>query len=278
MGVPDDRYVLASGDDGADRLAVVNAVHGADTAAFLGRAGLRPGMRVADIGCGIGAVSRWMAEQVGPAGEVWGIDIHPDQVGVASRLSSEAGVGNARFQVGAAQATGLPGDSFDLVFCRFVLMHVAEPMAALQEMLGLLRPGGVLACEDSDFTSPFCEPDHPDYRRLFELYLALGDRKGLDFRIGPKLYRYFLELGLEDVQVALAQPVAVRGQVKRLPGRTVEECAPALLEAGLAAADELRRLADGIAVLESDPTVLFGMAQMTQVHGRRPARHASAAG
>ena len=45
--------------------AVVNEVHGPDTRAFLQRAGLKSGMRVADIGCGIGTISCWMAEQVG---------------------------------------------------------------------------------------------------------------------------------------------------------------------------------------------------------------------
>src|SRR5437660_3390770 len=69
----DDRYVLARGEEGARRLRVVNRVHGPDTEALLRRAGLVPGMRVADVGCGIGMVSAWIAAQVGAEGEAVGI-------------------------------------------------------------------------------------------------------------------------------------------------------------------------------------------------------------
>jgi len=267
MPAADDRYVLARGDEGAHRLRVVNSVHGPDSEALLLRAGLRPGLRVADIGCGVGAVTTWIARQVGPDGEVVGVDLGPDQVRKAREHADAEEVVNARFVVGSATDTGLAREAFDLVFCRFVLMHLPDPAAALREMRELLRPGGVLVCEDGDFTRPFCEPPSPAFDRTFELYRAIGARLGLDFRIGPKLYRMFLEAGFPAPEVTLAQPVFVRGDAKRLPEWTLTESAPALIEAGLATAEEITAVAAQMKALAEDPTTLFGMAEMTQVWG-----------
>ncbi|HXG24926.1 MAG TPA: methyltransferase domain-containing protein, partial [Chthonomonadales bacterium] len=79
----DTRYVLATGEGGAERLRVVQSVHGPDTERLLLRVGLTQGMKVADIGCGIGTISCWMAQQVGPTGAVYGIDISPEQIALA---------------------------------------------------------------------------------------------------------------------------------------------------------------------------------------------------
>jgi ubiquinone/menaquinone biosynthesis C-methylase UbiE len=269
MAESDNRYVLATGEEGAYRLQVVNSVHGPDTERLLIRAGLKPGMQVADIGCGIGTISLRIAEHVGPEGEVTGVDISPEQIAQARREAQDRGQANVRFRVASATDTGLSRDAFDLVFCRFVLMHLARPGDAIREMRALLRPGGILVCEDGDFTRPFCEPPSAAFERCFELYRAIGERRGLDFRLGPRLYRLFLDAGFESPEVALAQPVFLRGDAKRLPEWTLVESAPALVEAGLATREEIDRIAAELKAIAEDETTLFGMAQMTQVWARR---------
>jgi SAM-dependent methyltransferase len=225
-------------------------------------------MRVADIGCGVGAMTAWIAREVGPEGEVVAVDISAEQVRKAQETLAAEGLTNVRFVTAGAVDTGLPRASFDLVYTRFVLMHLPDPVQALRELRDLVRPGGVLACEDGDFTSPFCEPPSPAFDRCFELYRAIGERRGLDFRIGPKLHRMFLEAGFAAPMVTLAQPVFVRGEEKRLPEWTLQESAPALTEAGLAAAEEIADVAAQMEALAANPSVMFGMARMTQVHAR----------
>jgi ubiquinone/menaquinone biosynthesis C-methylase UbiE len=266
----DDRYVLATGAEGARRLEIVNAVHGEQTEEFLHAAGIAPGMRVVDVGCGVGTITAWLAAEVGPTGEVWAVDVSADQVAQARARVERLGLDNVRFTVASAYETELPRGVFDLAFCRFVLMHLHRPADALAEMAALLKPGGILACEDGDFTRPFCEPPSPAFDRCFELYRALGVTRGADFRLGPKLYGMFLDAGFPAPEVRLVQPVIVRGEAKRLPEWTLEEAIPALLEAGLAPREEIERVLAGMRVLADDERVLFGMAQMTQVWGRKP--------
>jgi hypothetical protein len=71
------------------------------------------------------------------------------------------------------------------------------------------------------------------------------------------------------VRAALAQPVFTRGDAKRLPEWTLAECAPALIEAGLATRTEIDALVAEMAAFAADENTLFGMARMTQVWGRK---------
>jgi SAM-dependent methyltransferase len=263
-----DRYVLATGEEGAFRLRVVNSVHGPDTEEFLRRAGLRSGMRTADIGCGIGTISCWIAEHVGPSGSVVGIDVSEPQIVQARALAARSGLKNMEFRTASANDTGFERHTFDFVFSRFLLMHLSRPLDALAEMVSLVKPGGVIACEDGDFTSPFCQPPALPFDRCFELYRAVVSAQGADPRIGPKLYRMFLECGLSEPDVALAQPVFVRGDAKRLPEWTLAECGPGLVEHGITKQEEIDRITAELKALAEDESTLFAMAQMTQVWAR----------
>lgn len=261
----EERYVLATGAEGEERLAIVNRVHGPDTQAFLLRAGLQPGMRVADIGCGIGTISCWIAEQVGPTGAVVGVDLSADQIATAQRRAAAAGIANVTFRSASAYDTGLEADSFDLIFCRFVLMHLQRPEEALHEMRALLRSGGLLAVEDGDFTALFCHPPLPAFDRCMELYRAAGERHGADFEIGRRLYELVRAVGFREVTVGLAQPLIVDGPAKRLPEWTLAESAKALLEAKLATAAEIADLVSTLAAFAARDGTAIGMARMMQV-------------
>src|SRR5262249_19325895 len=131
----DERYVLATGAEAAHRLRVVNSVHGADTEAFLRRGGPKARMRVGGLGCGGGVLSCWMAQQ---GAEVVGVDVSAGQVEQARLAAQQEGRANAQFVRASAYETGLESEAFDLVFSRFLLMHVQRPAEALTEMRRLL--------------------------------------------------------------------------------------------------------------------------------------------
>jgi ubiquinone/menaquinone biosynthesis C-methylase UbiE len=86
-----------------------------------------------------------------------GVDFSGAQVAQARELLPP-GFSNVSFVQASATDTGLPHESFDLVYCRFLLIHLTEPMQALREIRNLLKPGGILVCEDGDLTSAGSEP------------------------------------------------------------------------------------------------------------------------
>ena len=126
-------YVLATGNAAANRLRILHNVYGPGARELLLRAGIQRGMSVVDLGCGVGMTTQLLAELVGPTGEVIGVDYSPAQVEQArAQLPSE--LSNVRFVEASALDTGLRREAFDLVYCRFLLLHLPDPMACLREM------------------------------------------------------------------------------------------------------------------------------------------------
>jgi ubiquinone/menaquinone biosynthesis C-methylase UbiE len=103
----------------------------------------RQGERVLDVGCGTGAVARLVAQRVGTAGRVVGLDINPGMLAVA-RSASPEGVPVEWHEAGA-EAMPFPGEAFDLVLCQMGIQFFSSRPAALREMHRVLAPGGRLA-------------------------------------------------------------------------------------------------------------------------------------
>jgi SAM-dependent methyltransferase len=264
-------YALATGEPAAYRLRLLHGLYGPGTRRVLLDAGLRPGMRAADLGCGVGMVTSLLAELVGPQGHVFGIDFSSAQLAQA-RQRLTAGCTNIRFVEASATDTGLPRGSFDLVYCRFLLIHLPEPERALREMRALLKPGGILVCEDGDLTSAGSEP--PSALGAFaDLWGRLGPRRGVDYTLGNRLFHMVRDAGFPAPEITFNQPVLARGENKRLLELSVAEAGPAFVEAGLITPDELERTLSEMRRLTEDETVLAVMPRMAQVWARKPPPH-----
>ncbi|HSY06827.1 MAG TPA: class I SAM-dependent methyltransferase [Steroidobacteraceae bacterium] len=148
-----------------------------------------PGLRVLDVGCGVGRWSRLLA---GRGARVTGIDLSPTMIDEARRRAAAQGVGNAcRFLV-ADLATLATGEEFDLVLSVTVLQHILDPAAlraALERMAQHLAPDGVLILleaaperrvEDCD-TAIFRARPRASYLQIFrECGLELRAITGVD--------------------------------------------------------------------------------------------------
>jgi SAM-dependent methyltransferase len=266
---PTDPYVLTSGEAAAYRLRILHELYGPGPRRVLLDAGLRRGMRVADLGCGVGLVTALLAELVGPEGHVVGLDASAAQLAQARERLPPGGT-PIRFVEASATATGLPPASFDLVYCRFLLMHLPEPERALREMHALLQPNGILVCEAGDLTSAGSEP--PSALDAFaDLWGRLGPTRGVDYTLGRRLFHLVQAAGFPAPEITFNQPVRARGEDKRLLELSVAEAGPVFVEAGLITAEELESTLVEMRRRNADETVLAVMPRLTQVWARKPA-------
>lgn len=260
-------YVLSTGDAGAARLRLLQRVVGRHTELALRTAGLQAGYRAVDIGCGAGTVTRQIAEIVGPGGRVTGVDISPAQIAVAQNECAD--LAHVSFGAGSADRTGLPGGTFDFAYCRFVLCHLTDPAAAIAEMCRLLRPGGVLLCEDHEISTLTTLPPTNAYREAARLSAVIATGRGTDSDIGPKLPALLRAGGLREVRASAFQEAFYRGEEKRIYEWTVEERIPKAAAAGLVDAETQQACLAAMRAVNDDESVLAVMPRIWQVWGTR---------
>jgi SAM-dependent methyltransferase len=262
-------YHLATGTAGEKRLALVEEVYGPESRRLLRTLGIPRGARVVDLGCGTGNTLCWFADQVGPEGEVTGVDLSGEQLSIAKANAGAARHRNIRFIEGSIYETGLPRASFDVVHCRLVLIHLAAPLDAVREMAALAKPGGLVIAFDTDVEGLFSMPPTDAYARARELFFGRTERRGSDPRLGFKLARMFLEVGLPKPEVAIIHPVHLRGEGKRLWEYTLLEGAPYMIEKGLCTQAELEKLAEELATVAADETIAVAQATMPVTWARK---------
>jgi SAM-dependent methyltransferase len=263
-------YALATGADAVRRLHVLHDIYAPAGRRVLMEAGLRKGMKVADFGCGVGVVSRMLGEMVGPSGSVTGVDVNGQQLGEAAAWCESQGVRNVAFVEADACRTGLPRGSFDLVYCRFLLLHLPDPMACLREMRDVLRPGGIIVVEDGDLASAESIP--PTAIDAFaELFCRFGPMRGLNYSLARNLYHMVIGAGFTDVDVEIHQPAITRGENRLFLKWSVEEAGPSFVDAGIITPE---RLEDTLAEMQEaieDDEVLILAPRMSLVSGRKTA-------
>ncbi|MFF4395649.1 methyltransferase domain-containing protein [Streptomyces sp. NPDC001480] len=237
---PSDGYLLDNRQDEAgQRFDAFATLFDPTTFRHLEGLGIGPGLRCWEVGAGGTSVVSWLAEKVGPTGTVVATDIDISRVAAAARPPVEARV----HDVGADEP---PGQGFDLVHARLVLVHVPDRERALRSMVEALRPGGRLLIEDADpALQPLLCPDEHSPAQQLANRLRHGFRKlladrGADLSYGRKLPRLLREAGLRDVRADAFFPMTSPA-CAALESATVRQIRGQLVAAGIATDEEIDR-------------------------------------
>ncbi len=264
------KYALATGEAAAHRLKLLHDCYGPAGRRVLLQAGLLPGMHAADFGCGVGQVTRMLAEMVGLHGKVTGIDVSGAQLEQGRQLCSGHGLENVTFHEASAYETGLPSNAFDLAYCRFLLLHLTDPGRALAEMRRILRPGGILVIEDGNLLSATSVP--PSSLDAFaDLWRRLGPKRNLDYALADRVWHLVRDAGFPDAEIEMHQPAIARGETRHLLRLSVLEMGPSCVMDGLLTEDELAQLLVDMELDDQNPEILVLAPRMSQVWARKPA-------
>jgi SAM-dependent methyltransferase len=263
-------YAIRGGVAGRERLHILARTLHAGTSALFDRLGVGAGLRCLDVGCGGGDVTLELARRVGPSGRVVGVDIDDAKLDLARQEAAAQGIANVEFRALDIRNTGVDA-GFDLVYARFLLTHLADPAGAIAAFGRALRPGGLLIVEDIDFKGSFAWPETAAFRRYCELYYAVVHRRGGDPDIGPRLPILLADGGFAQIDMHVVQPMAMQGDAKLINPITLENIADAIMQDGLAAAQEIDALLHELYAFAADPRTVAGLARVIQVWGRSAA-------
>jgi SAM-dependent methyltransferase len=206
------RYSLALSDQELLRYRMMASSAAENEAAEWSAAGILEAARIADIGCGPGAVLRLLAERVGARGVAIGIDADPTAVSLAGQEIE--GLPQAEVRVGMATGTGLDPASLNVVMCRHVLAHNGGREAEIVNHLASLAvSGGCLYLVDVDATALRLTADDPDLQELLARYREFQHARGNDLSVGLRLGDLLSEAGLTVERYACRAPV-----IRTMPG------------------------------------------------------------
>jgi SAM-dependent methyltransferase len=221
--------------------------------------------KVLDVGCGAGNTTLMLNSRF-PGATLTGLDGDESLIREA-RYQKSALYPNLEFLPGDVQRLPFPDNHFDLVFNRYVLQFIPDPLSALTEMKRVCKPGGIVFSQEPDANSLQSYPENWGYPR----FLQLASRLFIDALIGRKMPHYFNKLGMQDIQhnaqVVLADH---HSSLKRFFSLTAVAIRDGLLENRLLSAAEFEDLIAEMVRTEQDPgTVLLSFPTIT-VWGIKP--------
>jgi SAM-dependent methyltransferase len=237
----DDGYVMGRTEAERARLSQQDRIFAPHSENLFRQAGIAEGMRVVDVGCGVGDATALLARIVGPAGSVIGVDQDAASLEAAERMVAGAGLSNVTFQQRTLPDIDLDAPT-DALAGRLILLHFDDPASVLAELTRYVRPGGVVTFQDITISRARSVPEVPLWTRLIEWISAGATLAGAGPDFGDRLPAVFRRAGLSHPQAAA---VSITGDADSpVPAywvQTVRSLAPLLVARGTATAEELAR-------------------------------------
>ena len=204
----DATYTLGRTHHETARLIEQSKIYGGSTQRLLEAAGIANGMKVLEIGSGAGDVALTLSELVGKEGHVVGVDVNATILETARERAKAAGLTNVEFLAGDARTRKLPAD-FDALVGRFVMMYMANPTDALRHLITHVRPGGIVAFQEPEYTiyPALSHPDTPLINQLIAWIVQVFSASGAHLDTGIGLYRVFVDAGLPEPTMHFEAPI-----------------------------------------------------------------------
>lgn len=235
MGAETGNYVIGHAEPEIERLSLQAKAYQPFTRQLFAEAGLRPGMHVLEIGSGSGDATLLAAEMVGPSGKVIGVEQSADAVRLAADRATALGFANVSFECARLEDSLDFGREFDALVGRLVLMYLPSPAVILRRLVRHLRPGALVAFQETNMFGARAIPSTPTLERAATWIREAFLKSGAEVQMGPKLHAVFKAAGLAPPQMRVDGLISgSEGVVPELMTGMIRSIMPLILHLGLA--------------------------------------------
>jgi len=225
-------YMLATGALAAKRLDLQDRLFSKSSHQHLAKAGLAKGKIICDIGCGSGIMTEYLAKEVGEAGHVYAMDISQKQLDVVEERIKACGLKNVTYILGdITERNNLPKAEADIIYSRFLLMHLKNPQVAIENMKSILKPKGVIVSQEPIWQTNQSSLHQEMFKDYVTSIIALGKYKGLDYSIGKRLKNLLEHVGFAKTEVNITAQKFPAKESKPLLALGLAEWAPSAIAA-----------------------------------------------
>ena len=166
----------------------------------LPRHGLRPGMAMADVCCGIGDFAVLVQKEFSPA-SIIALDHSRTSLDYARKVAADFGVSNIEYVYGDASEMILEDSQFDFVTCRHSLQVFDKPELILKELYRICKPGGRVYVTNEKNSHCLGEPRADSIQWTYNEVARLWADYKMDIELGPKSRRFLIDAGFEDIKM-----------------------------------------------------------------------------
>lgn len=259
-------YTLQVGEKGQERLNILNRIYNPASEAFLLKAGLTQGMHVLEIGAGTGEMAVRIANIVGTEGKLVVADNSLEQLKIAKDYHHNIGLHHIDYLHLSVNDLNQHTEKYNLIYSRWLLMHLTDPLDALSKMREALSDSGILVCEDGSNEGCFSYPFNSAFDQWLTAWRARFTFYKKDYNSGLKLYSYLQQLNFKEIKSELFQPLFTQRDEKKAILLNAIESEKAILDCGFMTKDQFQQFVMDLEKLVIDDTVI-GYLRNMQVSG-----------
>lgn len=260
MSNPRNDYLCAVGKRGHARLSIFNKANHEHIKLLLAKLDLHAGMVALDVACGTGDITCQMAELY-PDAKIVGIDVSEAQLELAQEKAVDKKLKNVTFLLMSAYDISALAMNyqFDRIFMRWVLGHLAEPRRVIAACQAVLKPQGIIICEEGDIQTHHCQSTNQSFQQIYGFFVTstinLQKKRGIDATIGAKLAELFRTVFAEHAQFELLRhQIILQTHEEKQAASTffIEEVEQKMLEEGILTQVQLDELKINLAQIVAD--------------------------
>lgn len=259
-------YALATGEKDKERLIILNEIYNPFSVQFFEDCKIQKGVRILELGCGIGLMSQLLAFIVEGEGFVLATDISEEQLQIARGLLPKEDTPNLEFrQLSAFEIDGL-NEQFDVIYVRFLFVHLKEPKKLIQKMKTILKPGGKLIIEDTTLNLSLHSSPHTEGMAvLHHLDQLQCEIQQSDDQYFASLPNHFEKEGFKVYSIQKVQPKLDTPRKRKSILFHLSSLEDALLRAGKITQEKYNDMCQKVIELEQNPSVEIYYYELGQI-------------